>query len=154
MSDSAYPSQTSNDELKAMLRALADSQAKQSDKTVEILVRLKTQDEKLVSQGNMLTGLNQRLVAVEQKAERTARLQEELEGDVLREVSVQAGKIDAVAAETQRQSATLAEQDIKLEELVDDKKTVLTMLKTLKYIGMAGPVVAGAIIWAMQHIHL
>jgi len=161
MSDSVFPGQTTSDELKAMLRSMADTQAKQSDKMVEILVRQKAQDEKIANVGNMMAGLNQRLVAVEQKAERTeqktertARLQDELEGDVLREVGVQARKIDDLAAETTRQSRTLADQDKKLAELIDDKKQVLMLLKSLKWIGLAGPVVAGAVLWAMQHIKL
>jgi len=150
--NSIHPSQTSNDELKAMLAALSDAQSKQSDKTVEILVRLKSQDEKLVAHGTMMANLNQRLVTVEAKAERTARQQEELEGDVLREVSGQATKIDALASETKRQSATLAKQDVQLAELIDDKKQVLTVLRTLKWICAGAPVAVALVTWVITHV--
>lgn len=144
MSDSQYPSQTSNDELKAMLHAVADSQAKQSDKIVEILVRQKGQDEKLVSFGSIVTGLNQRMVTLEGKVERNARQQDELEGDVLREVSVQARKIDALAAETARQSKTLAEQDTKLAEILTWKKAIILLVAL-------APGVWTAFQWAVEH---
>lgn len=161
MTDSTYPSQTSNDELKAMLLALTDAQSKQRDTTVEILVRIKSQDERIASQANLLTNINQRLGEVERKTESTARAQEGLEVDVLREVSVQARKIDALAAETKEQSATLAKQDtalakqdVLLAEIAGYKQQILLLIKlfkSLRLVVAGGATVITVVTWVVTH---
>lgn len=159
MNDSIHPSQTSNDELKGLLLGITTEQQKQRDTTTEILVRVKSQDEKIASQGSLLANINQRLVKVEdkqasleRKSEKTAQSQEELEGSVLREVGVQAKKLDAVSSTLDRQDATLARQDKQLAELVDDKKQVLTILRTLKWICAGAPVAVALVTWVLAHV--
>lgn len=163
------------DEVALLLRQIREEQQKQRDQGTEILIRIKGQDERIQTLSNGFTGINQRMVkiedkqaALERKAERTAQHQEALEGDVLREVAVLAAndrkqnteiaeiKADGqvIKAETHKQSAVLAKQNVVLERIAGWEEQLLLLVKLFKNLryAIAGiAVVASGITWVIAH---
>ena len=155
--------------LEAMMAALSVEVAKGNDRLTEVIVQQRSQKDMAASHQSLLLNFNQRLSTVENelkavqaKAERTARQQDESEGGVMAEMGHLAAKVAAVAADTRKH---LGAQDEKLEKLAanDERQNALlggiveftADVKTWKRAGallvLAAPGAWEFIQWLMRH---